>query len=120
VKLRTWHMETAVVALALLVTNLIARRGGVEWIGAAAVLVNFGHASISDRLAEKQAAMTKPDVECDRMLVWHFLGKEVLWVAYFALHHSYSALVGCGVFILHPIWRRAHRRWQAGHACVQG
>ena len=35
---------------------------------------------------------------------WHFEN------AFVALH-AYSALVGCGIFALYPVWRRLWRRW---------
>src|SRR5688572_20481526 len=106
-KLRTWHLETLVVATTLIVRNIVTRKGGwVEWVGAAAVLVNFGHASIADRMAAKQAEMVKPDVECYRLANWYYLNKEFLWLLYFVLKGSYSALVGCVVFILYPVWRK--------------
>lgn len=109
-KLRTWHGEWAFVIAVLSTVNLVTHAKAVEWIGAAAVLLSFGHAAISDRMAEKQAAMSQPDVECFRWSWRYFVGKETLWVAYFVLHRSYAALVGCGVFLLYPAWRRLYRK----------
>jgi len=108
--LRTWHFELIVVCGALVAVNLSAKAKPIEWIGALAVLLSFGHASVCDRMAERQAQMSKPDVDCHKWSLRYFVGKEVLWVIYFFLHHSYSALVGCGVFLLHPIWRHWYRR----------
>lgn len=110
--LRTWHIETAVVGSVLLVVALATHAGPVEWIGSAAVLLGYGHQSISSRLTEREAARPVPQVECYRMAAWHWAGKEVLWAAYFTLHHSYAALVGCAVFGLHPVWRRFYRAWR--------
>lgn len=109
-KFRTWHAEWAVVIAALVVVNVLAGTSWPEWIGAGAVLLSFGHAAVSDRMAERQAAMSKPDVECYKWSWRYFIGKEVLWVAYFILHHSYSALVGCGVFLVYPLWRKLYRQ----------
>jgi hypothetical protein len=108
--LKTWHLETLVVAMILVVTNLLTRRGGFEWVGSLAVLLSFGHASIGDRLAERQLLMERPDVECYSKLIWYFVGKELCWIAYFLHTRSYPALVGCGVFLLHPPWRRWYRK----------
>lgn len=82
-----------------------------EWIGAAAVFCAFNHAQISDRMVEKQAAKTTPDVECYRKSIWFFMLKEVLWLTYFILHHSYSALVGVFLFLLYPVWRKIWRKY---------
>jgi hypothetical protein len=109
-RFRTWHYEWFVVAWILAQVNIITRAPLLEWIGAAAVLLSFGHAAISDRMAEKQARMATPDVECYRWSWRYFCGKEVLWVVYFIMHHSYSALVGCGVFLGYPLWRRWYRK----------
>lgn len=107
--LRTWHIETAVVASVLAAVAIATGSQPIEWLGAAAVLVGFGHASISNRLTEREAARERPQVECYRMAKWHWAAKEALWAAYFVAHHSYSALVGCVVFGLHPLWRGWYR-----------
>jgi hypothetical protein len=112
IRFKTHYAEWAVVAVILAGVNLLTRAKAIEWIGAGAVLLSFGHASISDRMAEKQARMSAPDVECYRWSVRYFAGKEVLWVVYFIMHHSYSALVGCGVFLVYPFWRVVYRRWK--------
>lgn len=107
--MRTWHFEWAIVVTALAAVNSATGARWVEWIGAAAVLLSFGHASISDRMSERQAAMAKPDVDCYRWSWRYFIGKELLWVVYFVCHRSYSALVGCAVFLAYPVWRRFYR-----------
>lgn len=111
-RFRTWHFEWAVVIVILSVVNIITHASWIEWIGAGAVLLSFGHAAISDRMAERQAAMTKPDVDCYRWSWRYFAGKETLWILYFILHHSYSALVGCFVFLAYPAWRSLYRSWR--------
>lgn len=107
---RTWHAEYAVVATILVAVNLATGRGGVEWLAAAAVMLSFGHATIVDRMAERQATMPRPDVECYYKAARYFMAKELLWVAYFLASRSYAALVGCGIFLAYPIWRRWYRR----------
>jgi hypothetical protein len=110
--MRTWHFEWIVVAAILIGVNVAAGHSRVEWIGAGAVLLSFGHAAITDRMAERQSLMSRPDVDCWRWSVRYFIAKEALWVAYFISMRSYSALVGCGVFLVYPIWRRWYRRWR--------
>jgi len=105
-RLRTWQLESAV---ALAVLSLVAALGGnraVEWLGVGAVWLSFMHGQVSDRMAESQARAVVPDVHCWRWARWYFAGKEVLWVAYFLAHRSYSALAGCALFLAYPLWRR--------------
>lgn len=54
-KLKTWHLETAAVASVLLIVALVSGGGRLELLGVAAVVVTFGHASISNRLMEREA-----------------------------------------------------------------
>lgn len=107
--LRTWHIEHLVVAVALL-TTLVATGGGlVELIGAIAVQASFGHAAITDRLTEREAMRASPEVDCYRWSWRYFVAKELAWLAYFVAHRSWSALVGVGVFLAYPLWRRWYR-----------
>jgi hypothetical protein len=108
--MKTWHFEMGVVA-AVLAAVVIASGGSyVEWIGAAAVLGTFGHAQVADRLAEKDAARERPSVECHKWATRYLVGKESLWLLYFVIHHSWSALAGVGLFLAFPLWRRWWRR----------
>lgn len=107
--LRTWHAEVAVVAGFLAGVVVATGNRPLEWIGAGAVLLSFMHGAVADRMAERQAARARPDVECWRWSVRYFVGKELLWVVYFIAHRSYAALVGCGLFLAYPVWRRAWR-----------
>ena len=109
--MKTWYFEVGFVATVLLAVVLLSHGSALELVGSAAVLASFGHASVSERLAEREAARTRPSVECHRKALWYFVAKEALWFVYFIAHHSYAALVGCGVFLAYPIWRRAWRRW---------
>ncbi len=99
--------------LVLLAAAVIVSGGGhIEWLGAAAVFLTFGHASVADRLAEVQAEKPKDKVEvwCFYKLKRYYYGKEILWLGYFILLHAWSALVGVFVFILYVPWRRLWRR----------
>lgn len=108
--IRTWQIESAV---ALTVLSAVAYCGGnslIEWLGVGAVWLSFMHGQVADRMVERQAAQAIPDVHCFRTARWYFAGKEVLWVAYFVAHRSYSALVGCALFLAYPLWRAWYRR----------
>jgi len=106
---RTWHLEMLVVAAVLLVVNGVTHGGGLELVGAGAVLLSFGHAQVADRLAEREAAREHASVECHRFATRYLVGKESLWLVYFVLHHSWSALAGVGLFLVYPSWRRFWR-----------
>jgi len=81
----------------------------VELIGSAAVFFGFCCSSISDRMVEREAARTKPLVHCYRMYWWFFWAKECSFAIYFALHGAWSAIAGCIVFGLYPLWRKYWR-----------
>jgi hypothetical protein len=109
--MKTWQMEGAVVALLLASTAILTGNRWQEWVGALAVQLTFHHAAISDRMAERQARMAKPDVTCFRWSVRLFLAKESVWLVYFAVSHTYSALVGVFLFLLYPFWRKMYRQY---------
>lgn len=98
---------------ALLATVALSGKGDIEWIGALAVLLTFGHVQVADRLAEeaaeKEQLTGEADVECHRMARRYLISKELCWFAYFFALGAYSALVGVGVFLLYPVWRRSYR-----------
>ena len=109
--IRTWHIELAVVAVVLGAIALITG-GPVEWFGAGAVTLSFAHAQVADRLAEREAARSTDQqmVECHRWATRYLVGKETLWLLYFMLHASWTALAGVGLFLAYPVWRRTWRR----------
>jgi hypothetical protein len=111
VTVRTWQGETFVVAFILAAVALSTHARPVEWIGSLAVLAGFQHAIISQRMAEREAARERPSVECFRKAIWYWIAKEILWTSYFIAMRSWSALIGCGVFLLYPFWRKAWRMW---------
>jgi hypothetical protein len=104
---KTWQAEGAVVAAILAMTVVLSGGHLREWIGALAVQLTFHHGAISDRMAEQQAL--KSDVSCWRWSQRLFVGKEALWLAYFGLSQTWSALVGVLLFLIYPLWRRAWR-----------
>ena len=107
---RTWHAESAVVAGILFSTAVLSGSHWYEWVGAAAVWCGFSHASIAERLREREAARETPSVECHNKLGWYFMGREVLWTVYFLALGAWSAIVGCIIFAVYPLWRRYWRR----------
>ncbi len=107
--IRTWHAEMCVVALVLASIALV-RGAWQEWLATAAVLATFGHASIAERLREREAMRDATAVSCYRWLDGYYVAKELLWVAFFLATSAYVALVGCAVFLAYPVWRRWWRR----------
>ena len=76
--IRTWHIEFAFVAVALGSVNVAAGPSWLEALGAAAVLFAFAHAQVAERMAEREAARSRPDVHCHRWAGRYFTIKEVL------------------------------------------
>jgi hypothetical protein len=110
--MKTWIAEIAVVWLVLIGVVGLTRGGLLEAVGALAVLAAFAHAQVAERMREREAARSKPDVHCHRWLTRYFLAKELLWLSYFVAHRSWSAIAGVGVFLLYPLWRKW---WRARH-----
>lgn len=108
--MKTWQFEMFVVALALSATVIATGAPLIEWLAAAGVLFSFAHGQVSDRLAEKEASREKPGVDCYRWSLGYFLSKEIAWCAYFIARGAWAALVGCGLFLAYPLWRRWYRR----------
>lgn len=107
--MKTWHIEGAAVAVVLALTVFLTGNHPSEWLGALAVQLTFHHAAIAERMTERQAALTNPDVACYRWSSRLFIGKEALWFGYFAWRGAYSALVGVVLFLIYPLWRRYWR-----------
>jgi hypothetical protein len=103
---KTWIVEFAVVSLVLIGVVAVTRSGPVEAVGTLAVLATFAHAQVAERMREKEALKAKPDVHCHRWSTRYFFAKELLWLSYFVAHRSWSALVGVGVFLAYPLWRK--------------
>jgi hypothetical protein len=109
--LPTWVLENATVGVVLLGVWIATDCELIELGGAAAVFCGFCHASIAERMREREAVRAAPSVECHRMLSRFFVVKEVLWLGYFAARGAWSAIVGCVLFALYPLWRKVWRRW---------
>lgn len=107
--MRTWQKE-AVVASVFLSVSPIIHRSGWEALGALAVLLSFMHGQIGDRHSAAASRQYSTggvvEVECWRWERRYFLGKEVLWVVYFVHLQAWSALVGCALFLVYPLWRK--------------
>ncbi len=109
-RFRTYQIEAAAALAVLSGVAVVSGNRPVEWLGVAAVWVAFMHGQVTDRMTERQACAVTPDVPCWRKARAYFIGKELLWVAYFVAHRSWSALVGCGLFLAYPVWRAGYRR----------
>ncbi len=109
--MKTWHFEMAVAAL-LLGAAAAVRGTWVDWVGALAVLLSFGHACVAERMRERQEQGSHAFVDCHRALNLYLVGKEIAWVVFFVATSSYPALVGCALFLLYPVWRSV---WRTHH-----
>ena len=109
-QIRTWHLEAFVMAIPLVAVCVISREAH-EIVGALAVFVGTRRMSVADRLREAVEASPDPEVSCHRWLLRYLITNEVLWVAYYGLLGAWNGLVGAGLFLLYPAWRRLYRRW---------
>lgn len=105
----TWQVEASVVGIVLAATAFLTGNELREWIGAGAVLFTFMHAQVADRLAEAQEEKPKPDVPCWKWAQRYFFAKETLWLVYFIMSQTYSALAGVIIFLIYPFWRKFYR-----------
>lgn len=110
-KLKTYHYEYAVVLAILTVPLFFAKEIRLsELVVTAAVFFTFCHASVADRMQERQAAMATPDVHCYWKSNYYFMAKEFLWITFFIMIKSWAALTGAVVFFLYPFWRKFYRK----------
>lgn len=111
---KTFHLENAFVLFCLSLIAIWSQKGFTEWVAVFAVFASFNHASVANRLSEKEEERAKNEavfVECyeyDRL--W-FYSKEFLWVCVFAINLNYSALAGCVIFFIYPTWRKIYRKY---------
>jgi hypothetical protein len=110
---RTWQLEAVAVAFVLVAIAIASGKGATEWLGALAVFFTWSHASVADRLAEEHA-VTGGSVDCHRWAGRYYWAKELLWFAYFTWLGAWSALAGCVLFLVWPLWRKAWRRRRGG------
>lgn len=108
--MKTWQLESGFVFLVLLITVLIKGFSYSEVTCGLAVWMTFMHGQIADRMQRKQSEMDKPSVDCYKWSNRYFIGKEILWIAFFLMVHSYSAIVGSIIFFCYPFWRRYYTR----------
>ena len=108
-KIKTWHIEAAVIFVALAATVLVSGNHWKEWIGAGAVMLSFLHAQIADRLAEAQKKLIVPNISCYPLANRYLTSKEVLWITYFIVSGAWSAMTGAVLFALYPFWRKYYR-----------
>lgn len=106
-----WQLELFIVASILVVVLVETGSQPAEALGTIAVILTFCHAQVSDRMAEREARRVTPDVHCYRWSLRYFVAKEAVWLAYFVMHKSWSALAGVGIFLVYPLWRRWYRRY---------
>lgn len=117
---RTWHVEAAFIFAALssvaLLRLLLTHQGYVEWLGVLAVHWTARHASVANRLEEKERRRAEKaggaEVECYQELDRYYLKKEITWCLYFSLVGAYAGLVGVAIFLCYPWWRKT---WRAYH-----
>lgn len=118
---KTFHVQTYIVeyvfvGAVLVIIAIVSHKGLVEWLGVVAVFLTFGHASIAERLQEREAKRyhidRKVEVECYWKLNYYFYAKEFCWLVYFYLLGAWSALAGVFIFLLYPLWRKTWRKYQ--------
>ena len=107
----TWRLELAFVAAVLATVFILTGHEPREALGTLAVILSFCHAQVSDRMAEREAKRSTPDVHCYRWSLWYFLAKEATWFFYFLASGSWSALAGVFLFMAYPFWRRLYRKY---------
>jgi hypothetical protein len=114
-KIQTFIIEYLFIGAILTAVAIISEKGWVEWIGVVAVFLTFGHASIAERLREREAlrhlARTPLEVACYWKLPYYFYAKEILWLAYFIFIGAWSAIAGVIVFLIYGPWRSYYRKW---------
>lgn len=108
--MKTWKLEALFVAGILY--NVWIYTGAQPWelVGSLAVLFTFMHAQVGFRFTE-EASDRFPEghhVHCHRWMSRYFILKEILWFALFMHKAMWAALVGVGVFLLYPFWRKYH------------
>ena len=118
--LRTWHIESAVVALFLYsIVVLSTILTGSDWreesVGCLALFFSHGRNSIMFRMTEAQAKVADHDphkVVCWRWAGFYFLAAESAWAIYFVRHHAWAALSGVVLFVGYAQWRTVYVRRQ--------
>ncbi len=118
-RIYVWWIEVAfvfgILASVAVIRIIATGHGWVEWIGVFAVTFTFSHASVANRMEEKEGKRVektgKPEVECYKSLQRYFYLKEICWLVYFVLVGAYSALIGTGIFLTYGWWRKTWRKY---------
>lgn len=111
--LPTWVWELSVAGFALAVTAYVSGAGLVQWLAALAVTLTFAHVQVATRLREAEVARTEVVVHCHVWLDRYLVAKEAAWVVVFMVTSAWPAVVGCGLFLLYPVWRQIYNRLRA-------
>jgi hypothetical protein len=110
-RFKTYQIENTVVLTILMLPFLFIDHIRItEIVATAAVFFTFCHASVADRMQERQALMEKPDVHCYWKSNIYFMTKEALWITFFIMIQSWAALLGAVLFFLYPMWRKWYRK----------
>ncbi len=113
----TYQIEFFVVGIILGLVVISKEFHIVEIIGAAAVFFSFAHAKVANRLEEREAHRAICRQEATDILPYYykisryFYIKEALWLLYFVFLGAWSALIGVGIFLVYPSWRKLWRRY---------
>jgi len=114
-KCHTYHIEMWFVAFTLVWVALITNKWLIEWVWVLAVLLTFWHASVADRLEEKEEKIqengnNKDGVRCWYTLKRYYYAKEICWSIYFILLWAWSAIIWVVLFLLYWPWRKMYRK----------
>ena len=115
--MKTYHIENMTVFLIL--TSVVVVTGNElniwKWIEVFAVHFTFLHASVAQRLEERQRFKHKShgvvEVDCYYKLPWYLVGKEVLWLVTFIHLQAWPALAGVLIFLAYYPWRSIWRKY---------
>ncbi len=113
-KVKTYVVEMTVAGVYLMVISAIVmgddvRQNVGQVLSTVAVLLSFGHMTVSSRLEEAQDRSDVKTVDCYKKLTAYLVSKEVAWVAAFIFLEAWTALAGVPLFLLYPVWRRWYR-----------
>jgi hypothetical protein len=108
--MKTWHYEHAVIVAVLVAVWLSTGHQYRDLLGSVAVYLGHCCASIGARMEERQTG-PMPAVTCVRWFWRYYVAKEITWFAYFVWAQTWSALVGCVLFAIYPVWRKAYRKY---------
>ncbi len=110
--MKTYHFESLIAALILVISTMLLTTGRVEdWLTMLGVFFLFQYVSIGNRLEERHASQENPEVACVRWMSRYMYIKEAFFVASFIVIGLYPPLVGSAIFMIYPAWRKLWRKW---------